>query len=158
MNALTTIAQALASSIGETLDGRELATWPGMTWADVRTQVSPGQFVVVPVDAIAHPRDVGATEGSGLPRGQSADWRFPPAPDCTGLHVQRFGDLWEAHVDRVHPKCSAVDHLRHDAPGAWIGGGVLLGSLAGIATGRTGVGALVGGALALVTLPRRGRR
>lgn len=148
------IAQALSSSVGERLEGRELDVRPGMTWSDVARQIEPGQFVVVPVDAMPHPRDAGAIEGTGLPRGQSSDWRFPPAADCTGVHVQRFGELWEVHRDRVHPKCSGVDHLRHDAPGAWIGGGLLVGSLVGALKGRTATGALVGGVAALLTLPK----
>jgi hypothetical protein len=125
-----------------------------MTWADVRRQIEPGQFVVVPRSAIAHPRDVGALEATGAPRGQSSDWRFPPAPDCTGLHVEEFGELWEAHVDAVHPKCSGIDHLRHDAPQLWVSAGTIGGALLGLLADRPVLGAFTGGALALVTLPR----
>ena len=155
---LGSIGQSLAPIVGTELVGRELDTWPGMTWADVRVQLQPGQFVVLPKAAIVHPRDVGAVESIGAPRGQSSDWRFPAAPDCTGLHVQSFGELWSAHVDAVHPSCGGIDHLRHDAPQLWVGGNALAGGTLGALVDRPIAGAIAGGLFGLLTLPMRRRK
>lgn len=155
---LDSISQAVALGVGRELEGHELVVAPGMTWSDVRRQLEPGRFGVVPRSAIVHPRDAGAVESIGLPRGQSSDWRFPPESDCKGLHVQAFGELWEAHVDQVHPDCSVIQHARKDAPQAWVGAGMAGGALLGLAVGRPLVGTMLGGALGLITLPKGSKR
>ena len=129
-----------------------------MTWAEVRARLlADGGTLDVDVASIAHPRDAGATSATGLPRGQSEDWRFPPDDACTGLHVQRFGDEWRAHIDDVHPECSLVDHARADVPVAWVGGATLLGALLGYGLGSTVTGALVGATVGAATVRRRVR-
>jgi hypothetical protein len=34
--------------------------------------------------------------------------------------VQAFPDRWEVHLDRVHPECDSLGHLRRDAPSALV--------------------------------------
>lgn len=128
-----------------------------MTWEEIRSRLAArGGTWDVDVGSIVHPRDAGATSAIGLPVGQSEDWRFPPDDACTGLHVQRFGSRWRAHIDAVHPECSLVEHARADAPVAWIGGATLLGAVLGHVAGSTLTGAFVGATFGAATVRRKG--
>ncbi|WP_170136164.1 hypothetical protein [Nannocystis exedens] len=91
-----------------------------------------GAWIRLARASIVHPHMEGAVRSLGWPRGQIADWRFPPTPGCRGLHVHEYADRWEAHVDRVHPACDPLGHLQHDAPQILIGGGALVGGLLGL--------------------------
>lgn len=127
------------------------------SWASIGRELQrrpPGAKVKRACNSMPHPADEGAELGTGLPAGQIRDWRFPPEPDCTGLHVHEMNGRWEAHLDRVHPSCSPIEHARIDAPPLFIGGGVLLGALAGGLAGWKGVaiGAVAGGVLGAVLL------
>jgi len=106
------------------------ASRPG--WADVLAELRqrpPRTVIRVSRGLIAHPKAAGAARSVGVPRGQrfGGDWRWR-LPDCSGLHVQDFGDHWEAHIDQVAPSCDLGGHLRADAPGvvvAMVVGGVV---------------------------------
>lgn len=43
-------------------------------------------------ESIAHPHAEGTVRSLGWPRGQVADWRFPPTRTCRGLHVHEYPD------------------------------------------------------------------
>ncbi len=129
-------------------------------WEYVRSfaLAHPGQSVRTWKGLIAHPRDAGAYASIGLPVGQEADFRFPPEHDCRGMHVQSFGAEWVVHIDQVHPTCDVGEHLRRDAPAAWVGATAALGGALGLLFARKAEGALAGallGALfgALTALP-----
>lgn len=132
--------------------------WHGAgDWAEVRAmleQLPERAQILVPIGAMPHPRLAGAQRSVGLPRGQLADWRFPPAVDCTGLHVHEQAAGFVAHLDLVHPDCSVVGHLQADAPQVLVGAGAGLGALGGLLVGRSLAGAVVG-ALAGVLLGAR---
>lgn len=90
-----------------------------MRWAEVADQMRalPSlTFRNFPVASLPAPESEGAIKSTGWPRGQSADYRWPPEHDCRGLHVERFDDRWEAHFDHVHPDCSLWQHLLQDSP------------------------------------------
>ena len=104
------------------------------TWAEVEAELAaapPGAQASYGRDEIGHPGAAGAVAGVGLPRGQLADWRFPPTASCRGLHVHEFAERWVAHLDQVHPACDPVGHLFQDAPIVLlaIGAGAMLGGL-----------------------------
>jgi len=127
-------------------------TYPteSQVWERVMAQartVPPRTFIQYPKYQLPHPRDAGARVSVGLPRGQIADYRFPPDHRCRGLHVQEFDGCWEIHVDEVHPECGALDHLRRDAPGAWTCLGAAVGGLLGAALGRSKGAAAIGAGL-----------
>jgi hypothetical protein len=89
------------------------------TWDDVRAALLDqpcGTVIAYAKTSLPAPSSAGAIASVGLPVGQTADWRFPPDADCRGLHVQDFGDTWHAHIDRVHPTCDLLEHIRQDAP------------------------------------------
>jgi len=137
--------------------------YAALQWGAVRREVAshpPRTLVAYPKRSLPHPRDAGARVSAGIPRGQIEDYRFPPEDDCGGLHVQEFDDRWEAHIDGVHPACDAVDHLRVDAPGAWVAAGGALGAAVGILLGRSKAAALagagIGALLAALTAGRSG--
>ena len=88
-------------------------------WDDVGRELrkkGPGAEAVIPRGKIAHPKTAGASLSMGIStrRGHRADWRFPPAADGSGLHVQEFAGEWRAHVDKVHPMVSAAKHFAAD--------------------------------------------
>jgi hypothetical protein len=87
-----------------------------MTWGQVRAQLdaAPETTVVLSKRSIAHPEEAGAMRSSGLPRGQIADWRFPPDEFGRGVHVHEYEDRWSAHLDEVHPDEDAFRHLARD--------------------------------------------
>jgi hypothetical protein len=126
---------------------------PADFWAQVRAQLEAApagsRVQLLQLDAPS-PELAGARRDLGLPAGQLADWRFPPGPDCSGLHVHEHAGWYEAHLDQVHPACSLVGHVQADAPqllvasgalvGAWLGGGggvgrLLVGLVLGAAAG-----------------------
>ena len=122
-------------------------------WADLRAALLDMRSVTpfrVAKRGAPHPRDAGARPSVGLPVGQSEDWRFPAESDCRGVHVQGFGASWLVHVDRVHPECDVLAHIREDAPDVWLAGAGALGALAGLALGRSGRAALAGAAIGLL--------
>ena len=87
------------------------------TWAEVYwylTQAEKGSTVEVHKSVIAHPSYNGAYKSVGLPKGQIADWRFPPDPEGRGLHIHDVGWGWRAHLDEVHPDHSIVGHFVRD--------------------------------------------
>lgn len=104
-----------------------------------------GAFVKFTKQRVPHPRDAGAELSFGLPLGQRADFRFPPAHDCTGLHVHEYDEAWVAHRDAVHPECDPVDHLRNDAPKTFILASAGVGAALGAALGKGSRGAVVAG-------------
>ena len=115
-------------------------------WEYVRAfaRAHVGETVYAPKHAIAHPRDAGAYASIGLPAGQDADFRFPPDHNCRGLHVQSIDANWAIHIDQVHPACGVAEHVRRDAPGAWIASGAALGGALGLLFSRKAEGALAG--------------
>jgi hypothetical protein len=133
-------------------------------WNDVLTVLASqpvGTVLRFPKYWIVHPEDQGASVSVGLPVGQSADYRWRLG-DGRCLHVRDFVAHYEAHVDHVHPSVNAVEHLRRDAPGAYVFGTAALGLLAGVLLGRSKEAALVGlgvgAVLGAVTLPTPGPR
>lgn len=118
------------------------------SWLEVRLMLEgqpAGVQMALTRGSIAHPREEGAVRSLGWPRGQIADWRFPPTPTCRGLHVHEHPDRWVAHVDRFHPDCDPLGHLLHDAPQLLVGGAALVGAVAGVcADRRRGRGLTVG--------------
>lgn len=90
------------------------------------------------------PRVCGAELSVGWPTGQRSDLRFPPDAACRGLHVHRFADRWEAHLDRVHPDCDLLEHLRQDAPQALVVVGTGIGAALGGMVGKSASHAVVG--------------
>jgi hypothetical protein len=130
---------------------------PAAMWTAVRSQLEllpAGTVRRYRKQLISHPRDAGAALSLGWPVGQVADYRFAPESDCRGMHVQDIGDHWAAHLDRVHPDCSLLEHARQDAPQALFVGGALLGGLVAAAISNkrdaTLAGACVGLLLAAV--------
>ncbi len=93
---------------------------------------------------LPHPLEVGMTTSTGLPVGQNADYRFV-LQDGAGLHVQDFGQHYEAHLDEAHPDVNLYDHFRKDAPTTFVASGAALGAAVGGAVGRDASSALVGG-------------
>lgn len=91
------------------------STWE--SWDDVADLIDKdGGTVEINKADLPPPREAGAARSVGLPKGQDLDWRFPPRPDGSGLHVQEFSDHYSAHIDRVHPTVSVLNHLAADAP------------------------------------------
>ncbi len=124
-------------------------------WTTVYDEVSahePGTRVRYPKSWLPHPREAGAHVSVGIPVGQQGDYRFAPDASCRGLHVQDFGDDWIVHLDRVHPACDVVEHVRRDAPKAWVAGGAGVGAALGLAvSGGKKEGLFLGAALGLLT-------
>lgn len=124
---------------------------------DLLQQESPGTILRLPKHWVPHPEDAGAIRSLGLPFGQSADFRWRLG-DCTGLHVRDFQGFYEAHLDEVHPACGFVEHLRQDAPHAYVAGMAALGALSGLLLGRskesTLVGAGLGALIGALTAPK----
>lgn len=117
------------------MSGEALATTGYTSWDDVRRVLTSSEhhrMLVIPKASVPDPSSAGALRSIGLPRGQSADFRFPPDAACQGVHVQDFGDSWRVHLDLVHPACSILDHVRSDTPrlGAYVSA-TALGALAG---------------------------
>jgi hypothetical protein len=104
---------------------------------------------------VLHPLDVGMRVSTGLPAGQFADYRLKLV-DCSGLHVQDYGDHYLVHWDRTDPACDLVQHLVQDAPGTYLAGATLLGGLVGALLGRSDkamvAGALIGAAIGGVAI------
>lgn len=104
-------------------------------WMEVRHVLEglpAGTCIPLSRGSIAHPYMERAVHSLGWPRGQVADWRFPPTRTCRGLHVHEYPERWVAHLDRVHPDCDPLGHLQHDAPQLLVGGTVLAGGLLGL--------------------------
>ncbi len=95
---------------------------------------------------LPHPRAVGMKPSVGMPLGQVADYRYALESNA-GLHVRDFGHYWEAHLDEVHPDVDPVEHVRRDAPVAFIAGAVALGAVAGGMLGKSWQSALAGAAI-----------
>lgn len=128
------------------------------TWSEVEGALRhqpPGAVLEVARDVMPSPTSVGMRRSVGLPVGQSVDWR-KALSDGRSLHVREYGDAYRCHLDDVDPSVSVVDHLRQDAPVAWVVAGSLLGAAVGVALGRSLGGALwgaaAGGAVAGVAL------
>ena len=129
---------------------------PTITWQYVVRHIQgPGLEGAVSVrrSDVPHPGAAGATRSTGMPAGQSADWRFPPSADRRGVHVQAVDDNWRVHVDEVHPGCDPFEHARRDAPVVWCLGTAAVGAAMGKAIGKPVAGALVGALVGLLTLP-----
>lgn len=128
-------------------------------WAAIAS-LSLERDAIVEIDKtlIVHPGVVGAVRSHGWPRGQLADWRFPPDSDCRGLHVHEFELVYRAHVDEVHPECSLVEHIRRDVAPLWLVTGTTAGAIVGALANRPGTGAALGLTLAMISLPRSRRR
>lgn len=107
---------------------------------------------------LPHPLAVGMSRSIGIPEGQDADFRLV-LTDGSGLHVKDFGSHYEAHIDEVHPDVNVVEHLRKDAPGIFVAGGVALGAAIGRSIGTskdaTFVGAALGGLFAAMLAAAR---
>jgi hypothetical protein len=121
-----------------------------MQWPDVYRALLDeprGATLTLPRAELPPPTSAGAAPSRGF--GLGDHWRFAPDAKCRGLHVRTDGDAYEAHLDRVHPDCSLVGHLRADAPGVFVAGGTACGAVAGgvLAGGR---GAAIGSALGFV--------
>lgn len=121
-----------------------------MQWPDVYRALLEephGATLTVARSSLPPPTSAGAAPSHGLGAGEH--YRFAPDPKCRGLHVRTAGDAYEAHLDRVHPDCSIVGHLRADAPGLFVAGGTACGAVAGgaLAGGR---GAAIGAGLGFV--------
>jgi hypothetical protein len=117
-------------------------------WADVYRELRErgrGAELVIDKALLAPPASEGARASMGL--GPGAHWRFAPDDDGRGMHVRETADTYEAHLDRVHPECSVLAHLRADAPAVLILSGTSAGAALGAIAGGSGRGALIGGAL-----------
>lgn len=124
-----------------------------MSWNAVYSHLlhqPAGTVVPIAKTALADPRLCGAEVSVGWPSGQSADYRFPPDATCQGLHVHEFADRWEVHLDRVHPSCDLLEHLRQDAPQALCATTTSIGAVIGGLAGRTLASALFGGGVGLI--------
>lgn len=122
-------------------------------WDELRLlaiEAGPGRSLIVDRSVVPHPHDAGAYPSVGWPVGQDEDYRFPPEHGCRGVHVQAFGREWVIHVDRVHPTCDPIEHLRQDAPAAWLVGAGALGAIFGVALGRTFAATLAGVAVGVL--------
>ncbi len=111
---------------------------------------SPGTYVRFPKHALPNPREAGARVSVGLPVGQLADYRFPPDRGCTGIHVHEHHDHWAVHLDRVHPDCDVIEHVRRDAPDMWCLSGAVLGAMACASLSKHPSAALVGAGVGLL--------
>src|SRR5579885_1218351 len=121
-----------------------------LLWADVYRELlaqPAGASLRLSKRELPPPAAAGAESSHGF--GPGAHYRFPPDARCRGLHVREERGAYEAHLDRVHPACSLVGHLRSDAPGVFVAGGTAVGAVAGGALGG-GRGAAVGSALGFV--------
>ena len=134
-----------------------LATLTPGTWDEVRKVLTSSEYhrvLVLPKASIEDPGSAGALRSIGLPRGQTADYRFPPDAACQGVHVQDFGDTWHVHLDIVHPRCDLLGHVRADAPrlGAYASLAAIGGLSGGLVKGSKG--ALIGivGGILVATL------
>jgi hypothetical protein len=130
---------------------------PHAAWQHVTQFVTaPGLegSVEVRTEDVPHPAFAGATASIGLWAWQTEDWRFPPSLDCRGVHVQLLGDIWRVHIDRRHPACGPVEHVRQDAPRVWSVGWAAIGTLLGaMLDGKRGatIGGMVGLGVGLKT-------
>lgn len=103
----------------------------------------------------------GFERSAGTPRGQIADYRRT-LENCRCIHALEFGDYYLVHWDEVSPKCSVPEHLRRDAPGAYVATGAAVFAAAGAGLAGKGnrlagatVGGLVGLVVAVLTLPEK---
>jgi len=124
-----------------------LATSTPGTWYEVRKVLTLSEYhriLVLPKASIEDPASAGALRSIGIPRGQTADFRFPPDASCQGVHVQDFGDAWHVHLDIIHPRCDLLGHVRADAPR--LGAYASLAAIGGLTGGmvKGGKGALIG--------------
>ena len=122
----------------------QVSSWRGVV--RVLGQYAPRTTFRVEKGVLCHPRAAGMSPSMGLPEGQIGDFRLA-LPNGGGLHVKDFGTHYEAHLDEVHPDVNLVEHLRKDAPGVFIAGGVALGAVVGRSVGTSKDGTLVGAAL-----------
>jgi hypothetical protein len=116
------------------------------SWRDVLSILRgepTGTILRVPKLHLPHPSTFRMSESIGLPEGQRADYR-KILRNGRGFHVKDFGTHYEAHIDAVHPDIDLLAHLRTDAPGAYVTGGVALGALLGAAFGKSKESALFG--------------
>lgn len=121
-----------------------------LTWNNVVAELAgrpPQTRLLLAKGVLPHPKAAGMRPSAGLPEGQIADYRHR-FTDGSGLHVQDFGDHYEAHLDKVHPETDFLQHLREDAPGVLVGGAAAAGATAGGLIGGTWKAALVGAAIA----------
>ena len=121
-----------------------------------------GGTVTVCKNCVSHPESAGMRRGTGLPAGQSSDWRFK-LDDCRDLHTQDFGSTWRVHLDQWDPACGVFRHMLMDMPVISVLTSALSSGLIGMAFGSplvgAGLGALEGiGAVALARLTRPARR
>ena len=116
------------------------------TWtqvANLLAQQPAGTRLRITKSWMEHPVDGGLRHGVGLPVGQVADYRLR-LPDCRGLHVQDFGEHYEAHLDQTDPACDAMQHLAQDAPVACVVGAAVVGGLLGLLAGQSKEALLAG--------------
>jgi len=129
------------------------------TWGEVKAlldSLPEGNALRIPKQQLSHPTDEGARESIGMPEGQKGDYRFR-LQDCRCLHVRVFDDYYEAHIDKVDPECSLMEHLRQDAPGSYTLSTGGIGALIGLIVGKNKEAMLLGGLIGLLvgaaTLP-----
>lgn len=125
---------------------------PQSPWRQVLEVLSesPGMVLDLSKPSIPHPAQEGALASVGLPAGQTADYRFPPEPDGSGLHVHEHPTKWRVHLDAIHPDKGVLRHMRHDAPGVLLGASAVVGSILGAIVFRRPSGALAGGGVGLL--------
>lgn len=144
-------------------------SWTTREAADIWTRIGAvvdqharGTFLKLAKRGLPHPRDAGAELSFGLPLGQRADFRFPPARDGTGLHVHELDHAWIVHRGAVH---ACHEQPCHDAPFAVTSASV--GAALGAALGRgqrssmvagLGVGLLFAGLTLLAAEAKQKRR
>lgn len=117
------------------------------TWGEVyRALVAAPAGTTITVNKSEIGAPAGAVASIGLGGGEH--YRYPPDPQCRGLHVRDEGRTYEAHLDQVHPDCGVVSHLREDAPIVFVASGALLGAALGGIVKGTG-GAILGAALGM---------
>lgn len=88
-----------------------------MPWPDIVREVNAlpyGTELEFQRSELPSPTDYGATRSYGLPRGQEADYRFPPSADGSGIHVRAYKTTYRVHRDRVHPGVSLIGHFFAD--------------------------------------------
>lgn len=134
------------------------------TWAEIVALMAAAppraRFYVLRVDVSGTPLQNGFRAASGLPVGQSDDYRLTLA-DNRSVHVQEYPNRWELHVDAVDPSVDAFGHAAADLPVLTFVAlpvvGAMISHFVFRRRGAWKTGALAGAGIALDAIARRQR-